>query len=94
VSSRSTNLLLLVTFLLVLGSYWQLYELNRAFRDLGWRIEHLAPPLRENIMYHAHVSGGVRREFTTSRNSSESVADWVARHNAAVVAFVELYPPD
>jgi hypothetical protein len=96
VSHRSTTLLLVFTFLLVLGSYWQLWSLRRSFDELRRSIEVLQPvePIERGTMKHEHVSGGQRRSFTTNRNPGESNEDFGARHVAAVQAFLAEYPPD
>lgn len=89
------TLLLIVGLLLIAGAYWQIYELRRSFAVLAENLERAIPHHVEvGDMYHEHVSGGQRRSFTTHKNQGETVAEWVARHNAAVVAFVSQYPPD
>lgn len=40
------------------------------------------------------TSGGVLQSVTTPRNTGENLADWIARHKAAVVAEGTLHPPD
>jgi hypothetical protein len=48
------------------------------------------------VLYHSHYSVGVPpvlREVKTTRAHGESVADWKARHRAAVDALLEQYPP-
>jgi hypothetical protein len=52
------------------------------------------------ILYHEHYSAPlpgttapVKRVVETKRNEGETVADWRARHAAAVEASLDLYPP-
>jgi hypothetical protein len=88
-----TTWLLVFTFLLVLGSYWQLYVLNRTVSGLSDQLQQLVTT-EIGSMTHTHVSGGITRTFTTPRLPNESDEDWTERHIEAVRAFLKKFKPD
>lgn len=60
-------------------------------------VEHRLSALSEvevGAMKTTWMSGGVQREVRTTQNAGESLADFQARHFAAVVAKQAEFPPD
>lgn len=74
-------------------------DLAGSVRTLSETVDRLVTATETKVVDPKHLysawrsSGNVLREVDTERGANESVADWEARHDAAVAALRATYPP-
>ena len=96
--AKITECLLVLTFLLVLGSYWQLWTMRLAFVALGKQIERMDPAVPVEIGQMTRTqywtSGGVPRSWPVTQGKTESDEDYTARCLSEWAEQLQQYPRD